>query len=88
MKLTKSQNQHLLALRVSDAVHRYSVIDRREWRWAPWITGPLIRSSSLYALESKKLARWMPGIDYAGLPDAGGRMIITNAGKQLLEAKP
>jgi hypothetical protein len=85
MKLSKSQLRHLVTLRISDAVHEHSKIDRREWRWRPVVNGPLIRSSSLFALQARKLARWMPAYR-DDLPVPGGRMIITPAGKRFLDA--
>lgn len=83
MKLNTAQLEHLMSLRVSAATHLYDPKTRREWKWVPHVAGPLIRSPVLFALEKRKLARWMPNADgyYHG-----GRMIITPAGKSFLSA--
>ncbi len=84
MRLQPNQLEHLASLRVADAVHEYSRETRREWQWKPHLAGPLIRSSILYALEKRKLARWFPAEDARGHLCYGGRMKITAAGKNFL----
>ncbi len=88
MTLNVVQLEHLAALRVADAAHEYDRKDRREWRWKPHLAGPLIRSSVLFGLERRKLARWTPGKregKWEDIPSShGGRMTITLAGKNFL----
>ena len=84
MKLNLVQFSHLASLRVADAVKEYDNKTRREWKWKPHIIAPLIRSSTLYALERRKLARWFPNSDKDGNLSFGGRMKITPTGKTFL----
>lgn len=88
MKLNLTQYSHLASLSVADALHVYDRKTRREWRWEPHLSGPLIRAAVLFALEKRKLARWLPGVrggENEGIPTRyGGRMKITNAGKKFL----
>ncbi len=88
MKVNVTQLAHLASLRVADAVHEYDRKTRREWRWEPHLAGPLIRASVLFSLEKKKLARWFPGKRAGEFEDIpcrfGGRMKVTNAGKNFL----
>lgn len=73
MKLNLNQLEHLVSLRVADAVHKYDSRRVLRWQWQPHLAGPLIRSSVLLALEKRKLARWF-----------GRRMKITLAGRNFL----
>ncbi len=88
VKLNITQLEHLASLRIADALHEYDRKTRREWRWEPHLSGPLIRASVLFALEKRKLARWFPGRRegrHEEIPASfGGRMKITNAGKDFL----
>lgn len=84
MTLNLTQLEHLAALGVADAVHEKDRQTRREWQWQPHLAGPLIRSSVLFAIEKRKLARWFPATRNDGLSYVGGRMKITAAGKQFL----
>ena len=84
MTLSISQYRHLVQLQLADAHKEHNKCDRREWRWRPHLKGPLIRAASLYALERRKLARWLPNTDGDAIIIPGGRMVITVAGKQFL----
>jgi len=83
MRLNLAQYSHLASLAVADAVHEKDRRTRREWQWKPHLAGPLIRSSVLFALQSRKLARWFPTVT-DDLPYPGGRMKITPAGRDFL----
>jgi hypothetical protein len=84
MRLNVPQLEHLAALRVADALHEYDRKTRREWQWQPHLAGPIIRSSILFGLERRKLARWFPAVSHDLPSYQGGRMKITNAGKNFL----
>lgn len=88
MTLNTTQLEHLASLAVADAVHDYDRKTRREWCWEPHLAGPLIRASSLFALEKRRLARWLPSVrkgENEGIPSRyGGHMKITPAGRTFL----
>lgn len=83
MTLNTTQLEHLASLAVADAVHEKDRRTRREWQWQPHLAGPLIRSPVLFALQSRKLARWFPKVNQ-DLPYPGGRMKITADGRRFL----
>jgi hypothetical protein len=83
MMLNTTQLEHLASLAVADAVHEKDRRTRREWQWKPHLAGPLIRSSVLFALQKRKLARWFPTVT-DDLPYPGGRMKITADGRRFL----